>query len=85
MDLALTFNLIAYIIILSGLYLVYTIQTSTKKDIKFPNKYIIPKIKRYNWPNDKKSGVGGSLVMGNPLPLDVPSELTDGIFNSDVR
>mgnify|MGYP006106601747 CR=1 FL=1 len=85
MKLALTFNLIAYIIILSGLYLVYTIQTSTKKDIKFHNTYVIPEFKGYDWPNEKSSGVGGSLVVGNPLPLDVPSELTDGIFNSDVR
>lgn len=85
MYLGLTFNLIAYIIILSGLYLVYTIKTSTKKNIKFPNTYVIPKIKRYNWSNDKKSGVGGGLIVGNPLPLDVPSELTNGFFSSDVR
>lgn len=79
--LALTFNILAYILILSGLYLVYTIQTSTKKDIKFPNKYVIPNFNGYDWPNNKSSGIGSSLVVGNPLPIDVPSELTNGIFS----
>jgi len=78
---ALSLNFISLGLILSGLYLVYTIQTNTKKDIKFPNTYVVPSFDGYDYSADKKSGVGGGLIMGNPLPIGVPSELADGIFN----
>jgi hypothetical protein len=78
---ALSLHFMTLSLILSGLYLVYTIQTNSKKDIKFPNTYVIPDFDGYDYPKSKKSGVGGGLILENPLPLDVPSELVDGIFN----
>ncbi len=79
MKLILTINIITLSVLIAGLYLFYNVNT-TKKDIIFPDKYVIKDFPGYDYPNSKKSGVGGGLVVGNPLPIDVPSEIVDGIF-----
>ena len=79
MKLILTINIIILSVLIAGIYLFYNVNV-TKKDIIFPDKYVIKDFPGYDYPNDKKSGVGGGLVVGNPLPIDVPSEIVDGIF-----
>ena len=79
MKLILTINIIILSVLIAGLYLFYNVNT-TKKDIIFPDKYVIKDFPGYDYPSSKKSGIGGGLTVGNPLPIDVPSELVDGIF-----
>ena len=79
MKLILIINIITLNMLITGLYLFYN-TSITKKDIIFPDKYVIKHFHGYDYPNSKKSGVGGGLVVGNPLPIDVPSETVDGIF-----
>lgn len=79
MKLILTINIIILSVLIAGIYLFYNVNT-TKKDILFPDNYVIKDFPGYDYPNNKNSGVGGGLVVGNPLPIDVPSEIIDGIF-----
>lgn len=79
MKLILIINVIILSILIMGMYLFYNINFN-KKDIIFPDKYVIKDFIGYDYPNGKKSGVGGGLTVGNPLPIDAPSELISGIF-----
>jgi len=79
MKLILIINIIILTILIAGIYLFYNVNNN-KKDIFFPDKMAVKNFPGYDYPNDKKSGIGGGLVVGNPLPIDVPSEITDGIF-----
>jgi hypothetical protein len=77
--LVITFNILILSVLLMGLYLFYS-TNKNKKGIKFPDKIIVNDFAGYDYPNDKKSGVGGGLTIDNPLHLNVPSEVIDGIF-----
>ena len=80
MKLILTINILILSILLAGVYIFYNVNT-IKKDISFPDKYVIKDFPGYDYPDSRKSsGKGGSLTVGNPLPIDVPSERVDGIF-----
>ena len=37
--------------------------------------------KGFDYPESKKSGVGGGIQLGNPLSIKFPDELKDGIFS----
>jgi len=79
MKLILTINIIILSVLIAGIYLFYNVNV-TKKDIIFPDKHVLKDFPGYDYPSSKKSGIGGGLTVGNPLPIDVPSEMADGIF-----
>ena len=79
MKLILTINIIILSVLIAGIYLFYNVNV-IKKDIIFPDKHVLKDFPGYDYPNSKKSGIGGGLTVGNPLPIDVPSEMVDGIF-----
>jgi len=76
----LVLNFFVISLLLLGLSFFYN-YNKNKKKIVYPDKKVLKKFEGFDYPESKKSGVGGGIQLGNPLNIKFPDELKDGIFS----
>ena len=76
----LVLNFFVISLLLLGLSFFYN-YNKNKKKIVYPDKQVLKDFKGFDYPESKKSGVGGGIQLGNPLSIKFPDELKDGIFS----
>ena len=76
----LVLNFFVISLLLLGLSFFYN-YNNNKKKIIYPDKKVLKNFEGFDYPESKKSGVGGGIQLGNPLNIKTPDELIDGIFS----